>query len=176
MGLSVSPTAHRVLAPGPGIWAANLNLQMVSTFGIFVLSGLSLRRSQAAQALKSWGAVLYGFAFILLITPLAGFLALRLPLQPPELAFGLAVFCCVPCTLSSGVSLTQVLALQCSRISVATQVTAVTWPSGGLSERKKLFPHRLADLCPKVTCIKCICNMYRYCAHVPSVVSFVGAS
>ena len=98
----------RLVAPGPGIWAAKKNLQMVSTFGIFVISGLGLKRSQAMQALKSWKAALFGFISILVLSPLAGFAALRLPLQPPELAFGLAVFCCMPCTLSSGVSLTQV--------------------------------------------------------------------
>ena len=59
------------------------------------------------QALSSWGATLYGFVAILAITPLAALLALRLPLQP-ELAVGLAVFSCMPTTLSSGVTLTQV--------------------------------------------------------------------
>ena len=59
------------------------------------------------QALSAWGATLYGFVSILAITPLAALLALRLPLQP-ELAVGLAVFCCMPTTLSSGVTLTQV--------------------------------------------------------------------
>lgn len=96
-----------LVAPGPGIWAAERSIQVFSTFGIFVLSGLGLRRKQAAQALQSWGAALFGFISILVITPLAGFAALRLPLHPPELALGLAVFCCMPCTLSSGVSLTQ---------------------------------------------------------------------
>ena len=38
----------------------------------------------------------------------AALAALRLPFLPPEFAFGLAVFCCMPTTLSSGVSLTQV--------------------------------------------------------------------
>lgn len=96
------------MAPGPGVWAASVNLQMFATSGIFVLSGLGLRRQEAAEALSSWGAALFGLLSILAFSPLLGVLALRLPLQPPELAFGLAVFCCVPCTLSSGVSLTQV--------------------------------------------------------------------
>ena len=60
------------------------------------------------QAFSAWGSVLFGMLSILVITPLAALIALRLPLQPPELAFGLAVFCCMPTTLSSGVSLTQV--------------------------------------------------------------------
>ena len=38
----------------------------------------------------------------------AALAALRMPFLPQEFAFGLAVFCCMPTTLSSGVSLTQV--------------------------------------------------------------------
>lgn len=63
---------------------------------------------QAVRALSAWGATLYGFVAILALTPLAAHAALALPLAPRELAFGLAVFCCMPTTLSSGVSLTQV--------------------------------------------------------------------
>jgi sodium/bile acid cotransporter 7 len=77
--------------------------------GIFIISGLGLRRGEALRALSAWGAILYGFTSILFITPLAALVVLRLPLGLPELAFGLAVFCCMPTTLSSGVSLTQVL-------------------------------------------------------------------
>ena len=39
---------------------------------------------------------------------LAALAVQRLPLGSPELTLGLAVFCCMPTTLSSGVSLTQV--------------------------------------------------------------------
>jgi len=68
---------------------------------------------QAARALSAWGATLYGFVAVLALTPLAGYAALALPLAPRELALGLAVFCCMPTTLSSGVSLTQAPALIC---------------------------------------------------------------
>ena len=71
-------------------------------------TGLNLKRGEAADAFTAWGAILYGLVTILLITPLAGLLTLRLPLYPKELAFGLTVFCCMPTTLSSAVSLTQV--------------------------------------------------------------------
>lgn len=54
------------------------------------------------------GSVAYGITSILLITPLIALAVLRLPLQPPELALGLAVFCCMPTALSSGVALTTV--------------------------------------------------------------------
>lgn len=95
------------IAPKPGIQAANAGLQTFTTTGIFIISGLNLKRGEAAQALSAWGSILYGLVTILLITPLAGFVALRLPLHPPELAFGLTVFCCMPTTLSSAISLTQ---------------------------------------------------------------------
>lgn len=76
--------------------------------GIFVLSGLALKRGEAMRALSAWGALAFGFASILFITPLAALAVQRLPLGSPELSMGLAVFCCMPTTLSSGVSLTQV--------------------------------------------------------------------
>ncbi|EIE25220.1 hypothetical protein COCSUDRAFT_46640 [Coccomyxa subellipsoidea C-169] len=95
------------LFPGPGLRAADAGLQSLTTTGIFIISGLGLRRGEALRALSAWGAILYGFASILFITPLAALAVLRLPLGSPELAFGLAVFCCMPTTLSSGVSLTQ---------------------------------------------------------------------
>lgn len=98
----------RYIFPGPGIRAADAGLQSLTTIGIFVLSGLGLRRGEALRALSAWGAILFGFASILFITPLAAVAVLRLPLGSPELLFGLAVFCCMPTTLSSGVSLTQV--------------------------------------------------------------------
>lgn len=98
----------RSIAPKPGIQAANAGLQTFTTTGIFIISGLNLKRGEAAQALSAWGSILYGLVTILLITPLAGFVALRLPVHPPELAFGLTVFCCMPTTLSSAISLTQV--------------------------------------------------------------------
>ena len=60
------------------------------------------------RALSAWGAILFGFASILFITPLAAIAVQQLPLGSPELTLGLAVFCCMPTTLSSGVSLTQV--------------------------------------------------------------------
>jgi predicted Na+-dependent transporter len=54
------------------------------------------------------GAIAYGLASILLLTPLLGLAAVQLPLQPPALALGLGVFCCMPTALSSGVTFTQV--------------------------------------------------------------------
>jgi hypothetical protein len=107
----------RYCFPGPGIRAAEAGLQSFTTTGIFVLSGLALRRGEALRALTAWDAILFGVASILLVTPLAALAVLRLPLGTPELGFGLAVFCCMPTTLSSGVSLTQV---RCSSACVSS--------------------------------------------------------
>eukprot|EP00891_Asterochloris_glomerata_P007509 jgi/Astpho2/7509/e_gw1.00114.129.1_t len=41
---------YRALAPGPGIQAANAGLQSLTTTGIFVISGLNLKRGEALQA------------------------------------------------------------------------------------------------------------------------------
>ncbi|KXZ50123.1 hypothetical protein GPECTOR_18g97 [Gonium pectorale] len=68
-----------------------------------------LRRGEAEKALSATGAIAWGLASILLITPLVAPLMGALPLQPAGLALGLLVFACMPTTLSSGVALTQVL-------------------------------------------------------------------
>lgn len=54
------------------------------------------------------GALLWGLVSILAVTPLLAVPVLALPLAPKELALGLAVFCCVPTALSSGITYTQV--------------------------------------------------------------------
>eukprot|EP00208_Stichococcus_sp_RCC1054_P003830 CAMPEP_0206141098 /NCGR_PEP_ID=MMETSP1473-20131121/11778_1 /ASSEMBLY_ACC=CAM_ASM_001109 /TAXON_ID=1461547 /ORGANISM="Stichococcus sp, Strain RCC1054" /LENGTH=354 /DNA_ID=CAMNT_0053535511 /DNA_START=65 /DNA_END=1125 /DNA_ORIENTATION=+ len=92
--------------PGPGVAAAGLDIQKFATIGIFIIQGLNLRRGEALRAASSWGAALYGLAAVLFITPLMALPVQALPLGRPELAFGLAVFCCVPTALSSGVTLT----------------------------------------------------------------------
>lgn len=47
------------------------------------------------------------FGSILLFTPFFSRLILQLQLQPQEFVTGLALFCCMPTTLSSGVALTR---------------------------------------------------------------------
>lgn len=79
-------------------------------------------------ALAARGAVAYGLASVLLLTPLAALIALRLPLQPPALALGLAVFCCVPTTLSSGIALTSAVggnAALALLLTLATNIAGV---------------------------------------------------
>lgn len=60
------------------------------------------------MSITTAGAISYGLASILLLTPLMGLLAVQLPLAPPGLALGLGVFCCMPTALSSGITFTQV--------------------------------------------------------------------
>lgn len=99
---------NRWLVPGPGAAAAALKLHNYSTIGIFVISGLLLQRGEALTALRSPLALAFGILSTLFLTPLAAFAILNIPssLLHPEMALGLAVFCCVPTTLSTCVTLT----------------------------------------------------------------------
>lgn len=84
------------------------NLQTFSTIGIFIVSGILLQRGEAVAALRSPLALAYGIAAILFITPLFALPLLHfIPFQPQEIGLGLAVFCCVPTTLSTCVTLTN---------------------------------------------------------------------
>jgi len=102
----VAATAAAVACQGPGLVFARIGLQRFTTAGIFIISGLSMRGGETAEATRAVGAIAYGLAAILLLTPLAAFLVLRMPVQPEALVLGLAVFLCMPTTLSSGISLT----------------------------------------------------------------------
>uniref|UniRef100_A0A7C9ATW6 Uncharacterized protein n=1 Tax=Opuntia streptacantha TaxID=393608 RepID=A0A7C9ATW6_OPUST len=93
--------------PTLGCLADKYHLSKVSTFCIFIISGLTLRSEEIGQATDAWPTGLFGLASILLLTPNFSRLILQLNLQPPEFVTGLALFCCMPTTLSSGVSLTQ---------------------------------------------------------------------
>jgi len=101
--------------PAPGAAAGRAGLGKLSTIGIFVVSGLTLAPGDALRALRDAPAVVYGVVAVLFITPLlCAPLALALaspvgalgPLVPPDLAAGLAVFCCAPTSLSTCVALT----------------------------------------------------------------------
>lgn len=81
---------------------------MVTTINmaiIFFIFGITLDTSELMSAVKAWKSVLFGMLSMLLLTPLFGFLAVRLPFKPPEFALGLAIMACVPSSLSSGVTL-----------------------------------------------------------------------
>ncbi len=92
--------------PEPGIYMATLPTQYVAVSIIFFVSGLLLRTDEIRAAVSAWPATLWGCVSILLLTPVLGALiAVRLPMEP-VFQIGLALFCCMPTTLSSGIALT----------------------------------------------------------------------
>ncbi|XP_027104767.1 probable sodium/metabolite cotransporter BASS4, chloroplastic isoform X1 [Coffea arabica] len=93
--------------PTPGCIADRLYLSRFSSFGIFVISGLTLRSDEIGAAAEAWQVGLFGLASILFFTPFFSKVILLLKLQPQEFVTGLAIFCCMPTTLSSGIALTR---------------------------------------------------------------------
>ncbi|KAI7730030.1 hypothetical protein M8C21_019981 [Ambrosia artemisiifolia] len=93
--------------PSLGCLAHSYHVSKVSTFGIFIISGLTLRSDEIGAAAEAWPVGLFGIASILLFTPFFSRIILQLHLQPQEFVTGLALFCCMPTTLSSGVALTR---------------------------------------------------------------------
>ncbi len=92
--------------PAPGIYMATLPTQYVAVSIIFFVSGLLLRTDEIRAAVSAWPATLWGCVSILVLTPVIGALiAVRLPMEP-VFQIGLALFCCMPTTLSSGIALT----------------------------------------------------------------------
>jgi sodium/bile acid cotransporter 7 len=82
-------------------------VQTLNVITIFVVSGLTLKTDDIKHALSREGRVAYGYGVIaiLFITACAAFLAVQLPFSHDEFSYGLAVFCIVPTTLTSGVTL-----------------------------------------------------------------------
>ena len=84
-----------------------LPTQYVAVSIIFFCSGLLLRTDEIQAAFSAWRASGWGIVSILFITPAIGVvLAFQVPVQA-EFQLGLALFCCMPTTLSSGIALTQ---------------------------------------------------------------------
>ncbi|KAK1310127.1 hypothetical protein QJS10_CPA08g01515 [Acorus calamus] len=105
----VSGMSFGLMNPSLGCLAHKYGLSKFSTFGIFLISGLTLRSGQINAAVEAWPTGLYGLVSILLLSPFFSKLILQLHLAPQEFVTGLAIFCCMPTTLSSGVALTQLL-------------------------------------------------------------------
>ncbi|EYU37191.1 hypothetical protein MIMGU_mgv1a010978mg [Erythranthe guttata] len=103
----VSGVVLGLVNPSLGCLADTYYLSKFSTFGIFVISGLTLRSDEIGAAAEAWPVGLFGLASILLFTPLFSKVILLLKLQPQEFVTGLAIFSCMPTTLSSGVALTR---------------------------------------------------------------------
>lgn len=103
-------------------------LESVNVMAVFFTSGLCLHVGDAKRALKCWPGVAWGMASTLGVTPLLGFAARLLPLDPPELSTGLVVLCAVPTTLGIGIALTSTargnVAL-CTLLTVATNLVGV---------------------------------------------------
>ncbi|XP_058205561.1 probable sodium/metabolite cotransporter BASS4, chloroplastic isoform X1 [Rhododendron vialii] len=93
--------------PSLGCLADRYYLSKFSTFGIFIISGLTLRSDEIGAAAEAWPVGIFGLGSILLFTPFFSKLILQLQLQPQEFVTGLAIFSCMPTTLSSGVALTR---------------------------------------------------------------------
>lgn len=147
------------LFPGPGVAAANADAGLAATVGIFVISGLLLQRGETAAAVRATAALAYGLLAILAVTPLAAFAMLRLPVQPPEVALGLAIFCCMPTTLSTGVTLTVASS---GNAAVALLLTVA---SNMLSVR--LASCRAGRMC--------VCRMARACGLLPWSAACIAA-
>ncbi|MEW6750050.1 MAG: bile acid:sodium symporter [Candidatus Latescibacterota bacterium] len=105
IGLAAAAAAG-LLLPAAGCYVAALPTQQVAVSIIFVCAGLRLRTDEVWTALWAWRATLWGTFSTLFVTPLVGALiAFQLPLEP-SFRVGLALFCCMPTTLSSGIALT----------------------------------------------------------------------
>ena len=74
---------------------------------IFLISGLTLKTDDIKKATGKegrWGYI-YGVVSILGITGCMGFLVAEIPFDVEEFSYGLAIFCVVPTTISSGITL-----------------------------------------------------------------------
>ena len=116
--------------PSPGIYMAGLPTQYVAVSIIFLLSGLMLKTNEVHAALAAWKATSWGCVSILFATPLIGTaIAFRSPMEP-SFQLGLALFCCMPTTLTSGVALT---AQARGNVALALFLTVLTNTAGILT-------------------------------------------
>ncbi|KAM4084291.1 hypothetical protein ACJW30_08G121800 [Castanea mollissima] len=84
---------------------ALLNFTMTN----FLPIGLKLQGGEFRAVAEAWPAGIFGLASILLLSPFFSSLILQVNLAPREFVTGLAIFSCMPTTLSSGVALTQLV-------------------------------------------------------------------
>ncbi|EEF38515.1 bile acid:sodium symporter, putative [Ricinus communis] len=105
----ISAVALGMASPTLGCYAHKYSLSKFTTFGIFFISGLKLKGKEIGEVAEAWPVAIFGLASILLFTPFFSYLILQVRLAPQEFVTGLAIFCCVPTTLTSGVALTQLV-------------------------------------------------------------------
>ena len=79
--------------------------QTICIVVIFFISGVTLKTADIKNALSAHVALVYGIVTILVITPMLGFAIVQIPFEPVQFRYGLALFSCVPTTLTSGVTL-----------------------------------------------------------------------
>jgi sodium/bile acid cotransporter 7 len=92
--------------PSPGRAMGHLPTQYIAVSAIFVCAGLLLRTDEIRAAFRAWRATTWGVLSILFVTPVVGgILAFHVPMEP-TFQLGLALFVCMPTTLSSGIALT----------------------------------------------------------------------
>ncbi|XVE90877.1 hypothetical protein DITRI_Ditri20bG0111500 [Diplodiscus trichospermus] len=103
----IGGVAFGLANPTLGCLADKYYLSKISPFSIFIISGLTLRSDAIGAAAKAWPVGLFGLCSILVFTPYFSRLILQIQLRPQEFVTGLAIFNCMPTTLSSGVALTQ---------------------------------------------------------------------
>jgi predicted Na+-dependent transporter len=73
-----------------------------------LVTGLQIRRGEAHEALQFPSMFALGLLTILFCTPLVAYWILLTPIRPIEFAYGLAVFCCMPTSLSANIALAGV--------------------------------------------------------------------
>lgn len=103
----ISAVTLGLTCPSLGCAVDKYHVSKIGPFGIFVISGLVLRSEEIGAAVEAWPVGLFGLVSILFLTPYFSRVILQIQLQPQEFITGLAIFCCMPTTLSSGVALTQ---------------------------------------------------------------------
>lgn len=79
--------------------------QTICIVVIFFISGLTLKTEDIKNALGARVGLAYGIVTIMVITPMLGFAIVQIPFEPVQFRYGLALFSCVPTTLTSGVTL-----------------------------------------------------------------------
>ncbi|XP_068662801.1 probable sodium/metabolite cotransporter BASS4, chloroplastic isoform X3 [Aristolochia californica] len=119
----ISGVALGLANPSLGCVAHRYGFSKFSTFGIFFISGLTLKGGDIGAAAEAWPAGIFGLSSILCFSPFFSKFIMKLQLSPQEFVTGLAIFCCMPTTLSSGVALTT-LARGNSALALAMTVVS----------------------------------------------------
>ena len=115
---------YLVPAPARALSDSHNTLQNACVVAIFLMSGLKLKTADVKKALRCWVGTGYAALAVLVITPLLALALLRVDFGGPrELAVGLALFACMPTTLSSGVIL---VGEALGNVALALLVTVVT--------------------------------------------------